>query len=255
MNTLFLRLEGPMQSWGLRSRWSERDTADAPTKSGVIGLRRDDIRLRVLSDALRMGVRIDLPGTLMRDYHTTGGGRFVLAPASKKARFHDEPYIGGVLSAEVSKGRIKVKINQSAGEPETDVSERFYLADASFRVALQGSAELIEELANAVQRPVWPFFLGRKSCVPSAPVYDGCGQFDDLKTALNEPIFSRHVLQAWERQRPAELRALIETVSGDGNRQYDNIGVPARRIFRPRFVREIWLPLAVESTHINTLEG
>jgi CRISPR-associated protein, Cas5e family len=83
MNTLFLRLEGPLQSWGLRARWGERDTTDAPTKSGVIGLlgcalglRRDDARLRDLSDNLRMGVRVDLPGILMRDYHTTGGGRY-----------------------------------------------------------------------------------------------------------------------------------------------------------------------------------
>ncbi len=252
MNTLFLRLEGPMQAWGLRARWSERDTADAPTKSGIIGLlgcalglRRDDARLRALSDELRMGVRIDLPGTLMRDYHTTGGGRFVLAPA--KSHFHDQPYTGGVLSAEVSKGRIKVK-------PETDVSERYYLADASFRVALQGETNL-EELASAVQQPVWPLFLGRKSCVPSAPIYDGLGQFADLPTALSEPTFSRRVWQAWERQRPDRLRALIETDPGDGNRQYDNIGTPGYRLFRPRFVREVWLPLGAGTIPIDTLEG
>jgi CRISPR system Cascade subunit CasD len=37
-NTLFLRLEGPLQSWGERARWDVRDTAPEPTKSGVIGL-------------------------------------------------------------------------------------------------------------------------------------------------------------------------------------------------------------------------
>ncbi len=282
MNTLFLRLEGPMQAWGLRARWSERDTADAPTKSGIIGLlgcalglRRDDMRLRALSDELRMGVRIDLPGVLMRDYHTTGGGRFALATEKtrfhdqpytggvrhrasakpEKTRFHDQPYTGGVLSAEVSKGRIKVKINQTTREPETDVSERYYLADASFRVALQGETNLIEELASAVQQPVWPLFLGRKSCVPSAPIYDGLGQFADLPTALSEPTFSRRVLQAWERQRPDMLRALIETDPGNGNRQYDNIGTPGYRLFRPRFVREVWLPLGAGTIPIDTLEG
>jgi len=242
MNTLFLRLEGPLQSWGVRARWSERDTADAPTKSGVIGLlgcalglRRDDQHLRTLSDHLRMGVRVDLPGTLMRDYHTTGS----------------------VLSAKVTKkGRIKVKINKKSKEPETDVSERYYLADASFRVALQRHDNLIDIdiLARAVQRPVWPLFLGRKACVPTTPVFDGLGQFDDLMTALSEQTFSMRVLQAWERQRPAALRLLIETRPGDGNRQYDNIGVPGRRIFRPRYVYEDWLPLDTGSG-INTLEG
>ena len=65
MNTLFLRLEGPLQAWGLRARWGERDTADAPTKSGVLGLlgcamglRRDDSELCSLSNALRTGTHI-----------------------------------------------------------------------------------------------------------------------------------------------------------------------------------------------------
>ena len=35
---LFLRLEGPLQSWGIRSRWDVRETQPEPTKSGVIGL-------------------------------------------------------------------------------------------------------------------------------------------------------------------------------------------------------------------------
>jgi len=38
MNTVFVRLEGPLQSWGTRARWGERDTELEPTKSGVIGL-------------------------------------------------------------------------------------------------------------------------------------------------------------------------------------------------------------------------
>src|SRR5262245_8434093 len=80
MNTLFLRLEGPLQSWSLRDHWEERSTAAEPTKSGVIGLlgcalglHRSDERLRLLSEALRMGVRIDRQGTVLVDYHTTGG--------------------------------------------------------------------------------------------------------------------------------------------------------------------------------------
>ncbi len=264
MNTLFLRLEGPLQAWGLRARWSERDTADAPTKSGIIGLlgcalglHRCDRRLRDLSDRLRIGVRVDLPGTPLRDYHTVGGGRFGNALFDRKTRYHDEPYIGGVLSAEVDKGRIKVKINQKTDEPETDVSERYYLADASFRVAVQGPDDLIKELAAAVQHPVWPLFLGRKACIPTTPIYDGDGQFADLITALQKPTFSQRVLQAWKQpqQQPSALRALIETEPGRGNRQYDNIGIPERRLFHPRYVCEIWITLSGDLTSINTLEG
>ena len=35
---LLLRLAGPLQSWGERSHFNERDTARFPTRSGVIGM-------------------------------------------------------------------------------------------------------------------------------------------------------------------------------------------------------------------------
>ena len=38
MSTLLLALEGPLQSWGTSSRFSERGSGLEPSKSGVIGL-------------------------------------------------------------------------------------------------------------------------------------------------------------------------------------------------------------------------
>lgn len=240
MNTLFLRLEGPLQAWGLRARWGERDTADAPTKSGVVGLlgcalglRRDDPQLRELSDALRLGVRVDLPGTRLRDYHTTGGARAA----------DGEPE--GMLSADGKHKR------------ETDLSRRDYLADASFLAALQGQPELVARLAAALQSPVWPCFLGRRACVPAAPIFAGVGQHEGLRAALEAQPFSPRVEEAWKGRagRPQALRLLIETVVGRGNRQYDNVGTPSRRLFRPRYVREEWMPLEGAPPLLNTLEG
>lgn len=265
MNTLFLRLEGPLQAWGLRARWGERDTATEPTKSGLIGLlgcalgiHRDDRRLRELSDTLRLGIRVDRPGTIVRDYHTTGGGRFGDVVHTGGTRFHDDPYAGGVLSAKVSRGRIYVKITESSGDPETDVSDRYYLADASFLAALQSNdARQIVELANALQHPVWPYFLGRKACVPATPVFAGTGSYANLETALTTQPFTQRVEDGWAREgRPPRLRLLIEAEPGTGNRQNDNIGTPARRVFHPRFVREVWWTLPPsEPATINTLEG
>ena len=73
--TLLLRLEGPMQSWGYRSRFDYRDTALEPTRSGVIGLicaAMGIARGEAISrfDAIRMGVRVDKEGRPERDYHT-----------------------------------------------------------------------------------------------------------------------------------------------------------------------------------------
>lgn len=257
MNTLFLRLEGPLQSWGLRARWEERDSAFEPTKSGVmgilgcaLGLPRSDGRLRDLSQALRYGVRVDRAGSVLVDYHTTGGGYLRAGQTIKKTRFHNDPYVGGVLSAEAPKdGNYQVKITQSTGTPETDVSKRAYLMDASFLVALQGSEALIGELSAAIQDPVWPYFLGRKACVPTAPLFAGNGSYEDLQSALvAQPL--------GERASPPPYRLIVEVAIGQGTLRNDAIGVPAQRIFLPRAAAEhFWHPTPIPTPPINTLEG
>lgn len=77
MATLLLRLAGPMQAWGTTSRFDERDSGLEPSKSGVLGLvcaalGRD--RSEPLDDlaTLKMSVRVDREGLLMRDYQTLG---------------------------------------------------------------------------------------------------------------------------------------------------------------------------------------
>lgn len=211
-NTLFLRLEGPLQSWGERARWSIRDTAPEPTKSGIVGLLAcacgwgADADLRKLSRAVRVGVRCDRPGALLRDYHTV---------------------VGGVMSAEG-----KIKKNANTGEPETVVSERFYLADASFLVAVQAEdAAWIDRLAEAVQAPTWPFFLGRKSCVPSRPLFAGTGNFPTLEEALRQDLPEKPVRAVLECS-PAEAGAI---------RRRDELFSRARRTFGPRYTRDVLL--------------
>jgi len=150
-NTLFLRLEGPLQSWGDTSKFVIRRSMEAPTKSGVLGLlccamglsRRAAREKLPELNTLAMGVRIDRPGTRWWDYHTVGAGT-------------------GMTTAG---GGIKT------GAQGTLITRREYLADASFLVALQGEPALIEKLAAALRSPIWSLYLGRKSCPPSAPVF------------------------------------------------------------------------------------
>lgn len=221
-NTLFLRLEGALQSWGERSRWVVRDTAPEPTKSGVVGLLgcalgwRADEDLRSLSERIRMGVRCDRPGKMIVDFHTI---------------------CGGVLSAE---GKIKKK----AGKPETVISWRGYLADASFLAAVQADdPELIEKLADAVQNPVWPVFLGRKSCPPGKPLFEGTGDFDSLEAALLAAPYQEETAGD-----AVQVRAVIECMPGKGIRRQDATGSNSLRTFLPRYTEEILLS-------INLLKG
>ncbi len=223
-NTLFLRLEGPMQSWGERGRWSVRDTAPEPTKSGVIGLLgcasgiRSDAELRALSHALRMGVRCDRPGAHLIDYHTVGGG-------------YGHPVL---LNAE---GKPKV----SAGGPHTEQTWRHYLTDASFLVALQGSTNLVSQLADALQHPHWLIYLGRKSCPPSRPPFDGVGAYSDLETALSE----WQGFPSLSSSGTVRVRAVIECTASRGVLRRDEILSRTRRTFAPRYTYEKSLTLSV----------
>ncbi|MGQ9811477.1 MAG: type I-E CRISPR-associated protein Cas5/CasD [bacterium] len=187
-NTLFLRLEGPLQSWGdHQSEFVIRRTAEAPTKSGVAGiicaakgLTRENCAdlLNLISD-LSMAVRIDRPGVRWWDFHTVGAG--------KKMR-----------SADGSTRR------------EPIVSRREYLCNASFLVALQGNQDLIEEIENALSHPRWQLYLGRKCCVPSCPILDPpSGWFETLDDALlSRPL--RWIREFGDESKPQRLECIIE---------------------------------------------
>jgi len=154
-NTLFLRLEGPIQSWGDNSRFVIRRSADAPTKSGVLGLlccamglRRQEADAALLElRQLRMAVRIDRQGTPWWDYHTIG------------AR-------SGTMDATGT-----IKYIPRTKKCETLISRREYVSDASYLVALKGEPGLIARLACHVKKPRWPIYLGRKSCPPCVPPF------------------------------------------------------------------------------------
>lgn len=216
-NTLFLCIEGPLQSWGERGRWSIRDSAPVPTKSGIIGLiacvlgYKADGPIRTLSAETRMGVRIDNPGVRLTDYHTIGGG-------------YVEPML---LTAQ---GKPKI----SSGRPHTEISHRDYLCNAAFLVALQGSPETVAQMAAAVQEPAWVFFLGRKSCPPSRPVFDGVGTYPDLSAALSQHHWPENVQQ---------LPAVLETIPQAENavRRRDHLVSRLHRTFHPRYTQTVTL--------------
>ncbi|KGM18343.1 type I-E CRISPR-associated protein Cas5/CasD [Corynebacterium auriscanis] len=136
-SSLLLLLKGPMQSWGNESRYATRTTASVPSKSGVLGMlaaaqgrRRSD----VIEDlaGLRFAVRVDQSGSLLRDYQTAQNW-------------------------------------QQKNNPDTKLVTRYFLSDAAFVAAVEsGDRQFIDTLREALTRPVYPVFLGRRSC-PAPP--------------------------------------------------------------------------------------
>lgn len=151
MTVLLMRLAAPMQSWGVNSRFTRRETESLPTKSGVIGIiaaalgiKRDESLDRFLG--LRFGVRVDQPGTLLRDYHTAKNEKGDTLP----------------------------------------ISIRYYLQDAVFLVGLESdNTELLKSFRQALTLPYYPVFLGRRSCPPDGPIRTWLSE-DSLEDALRK---------------------------------------------------------------------
>lgn len=214
MNVLLLRLAGPMQSWGVQSRFTVRDTGLEPSKSGVVGLLCAALgrpRHAPVDDlaALRMGVRVDQEGTLARDYHTAGKG--------------------GILKAS---GQVERKA--------LVVSIRYYLADARFLVGLEGDdLDLLSELHEALRDPHWPLYLGRKAFAPSEPIWlrDGLLPDTDLRAALETYPW----LGCYPSERPDRARVVLEDPDGPEVRPDQPLSFAERR-FAPRRVTTIFIP-------------
>lgn len=239
--TLLLRLAGPMQSWGLDSRFDQRDTGLEPSKSGVLGIvcaalgkPRDEEEGGVWPSlaqlaCLRMGVRVLREGTLRVDYQTAGGGAF---PGRKSY---------GVWKASGSSGA-------------TVVSPRHYLADADFLVGLEGPLGLLRQIEAALSSPVWPLSLGRKSYVPGQPILFSPDQSESpavREMGLEDALSSFEEPPHEERRRtlddPARQRLVLEAALESTVERRQDVPLSFRdRTFAVRGVRTSWLEMAHE---------
>ncbi|GHH85816.1 type I-E CRISPR-associated protein Cas5/CasD [Streptomyces sulfonofaciens] len=191
MTVLLLRLTGPLQAWGSASRFVQRTTENAPTKSGVLGLlaaaegRPRDADLSDLT-ALRFGVRIDQPGRRIKDFH--------------KAEHTDT-------------GRVM------------PLSDRYYLTDAVFVAGVEGEEGVIRQLNKAVGAPRFLPYLGRRSCPPSRPLlFEQSLTEQPLEEALRSapwqasPWYREQLKRAAEHEgtppAPEELDLLLDCPAG-----------------------------------------
>lgn len=191
---LLLWLEGPLQSWGHDSRFGRRETLHFPTKSGVLGMvcaalgaggpqtsllaRFADLDMQVHSFARRHKNGEQAPREpLLRDFHMVGSG------------YDDKDPWQSLLIPKTSEGKKAV----GGG---TKMTYRYYLQDQAFAVLLQAPDDLITEVAQALQNPVWDLSLGRKTCVPTEFIFQG--QFANRDDALAAAL---HLAEQKQRTR------------------------------------------------------
>ena len=154
MATLLLRLAAPMQSWGTDSKFETRRTAREPSKSGVIGML-----------AAALGLRRDQSEELTR---------------LNQLRF-------GVRVDQ--EGTLLVDFHTVHTEDTSYLTYRHYMADAVYLVGFESDDDsFLESLRDALCHPVFPLFLGRRSCPPTMPLCLGIRQGELLETLQTEPL-------------------------------------------------------------------
>lgn len=186
MSTLLLSLAGPLQAWGTSSRFSYRYTDRQPSKSAVLGLlaaAQGRARTDPIEDllGLRFGVRCDQPGRTVRDFQT--------------ARSLD-------------------------GERSFPLTYRYYLSDAAFVAAVEGESGMIGAIVEAVRRPAFPLYLGRRSCPPARPLY-----LDHHPGTLEEALRSApwQASEWYRRKQPREVELKIVRDSDGSERTGETV--------------------------------
>jgi CRISPR system Cascade subunit CasD len=184
---LALSLEGPLQSWGFDSQYNRRNTGLMPTKSAIAGMccaalgnerggekeaaflaEFDDLRMTAIAIP-RNGSRRPLAVGRLQDYHT-------------------------VQNTKTAEGKTK----------DCHITHRQYLTDASFGVVLGGDADLLGEIASALVDPKWGIWLGRKTCIPSAPVLAG---LRDTREEALQLLTGEASIESFTRQEDVETFA------------------------------------------------
>lgn len=218
---LVLHLAGPLQAWGVRGGFNDyRDTADHPTRSGVLGFLACALgRPRGSGPGnlaeLDLAVRIDRPGAVMEDYHTIGG--------------QSEQEVVPSADGDRRKGAF--------------ITRRAYLADAAFTIALTGPASLLLTLEDALDHPVYTPYLGRRACPPEHPYNLGI-----------QPGTPLHILNTVPVDRPIPARADTVTTAIITTAPHDHLGATralndnphGHRTFSERFLSRTTIRLPAE---------
>lgn len=208
MPLLVFQLQAPLSAWGDTAVGEYRPSHDYPGISALVGLlgaalglrREDDEAHAMLRDAYGYAIGVQSSGKLLRDYQTAQ----VPSQASLKKRPH-------------ASRRDELAIPRH--DLNTILSTRDYRQDAGFLVAVQesdGSPYPLETFADALRKPRFVLYLGRKACPPGAPLHPQIIEADSADQA-----FDRYL---------QELAATIAKLNGTARSGSLELPPPVERI-------------------------
>ncbi len=178
MQILALRLDAPLMSFGGVMVDQHGPTDRFPGLSllaglfaNALGYRHADFEaLEALQDRLEYAARWDVPPQSLVDYHTVDLNQ-------PKMRFEGW----------TTRGRPEHRGGGPAAAFGTHPRYRHYLANGVMTAAcsLRGEgAPSLADLAAALHQPARPLFLGRKTCLPAAPLFLSVFEAPDLLSGL-----------------------------------------------------------------------
>lgn len=227
---LALLLDAPLQSWGFASRFQRRTTALHPTRSGLLGMmcaalgldkggeeekaflaRMEEVKITVI--AIRRqpeGCSEPVEVRRLEDYHVTGGG-------------YDD------------KSQTQSIPRKASGGPcdNPTLSYRQYLCDAKFGVVLAGPRRTLTEVAAGMRNPRWGVWLGRKSCIPAAPVL-----FGDLVSSADDAVAALEKATGRALTNAARIEEAESFAEGTDTLPDAPVNF-AKREFKPRRIRQV----------------
>lgn len=181
---LIFQLYGPMTAWGDIAVGERRPAQAQPSKSAIVGLlaaalgltREQEEQQMALAEGISLAVLVKRRGTPLIDYHTIQMPR--ATHCNKKFIASRRQELAVVARSELS----------------TILSYRDYRCDAFSQVVIwlkSGFADYsLETLANALNRPRFVLYLGRKSAPLALPVQAHVVSADTVLAALNKSQLS-----------------------------------------------------------------
>lgn len=187
MDVLVLRLDAPLMSFGAPIIDRHGKVQPYPAASLITGLlgnalgyeHGDFDKLNRLQERLSYASRQDRAGQQIRDYHTVDLSQDFM---------RDD-------NAWTTQGWLD-KRKGGAASKGTHIRLRDYRADAIHTVVLTltpaDEKPDLDQIEQALQNPERPLFIGRKTCLPAAPLFMTQLEADSLINALeNVPLHPR----------------------------------------------------------------
>lgn len=196
---LLMRLEAPLMAFGGETIDNYGVIRDFPALSMVTGLlanalgyRREESELHDrLQARLLVGARLDREIQRLREYQTA-------------QLFENDQ---GWTTFGVPEGRAKSPSYSMQADGRKSLTwqrYRDYHASLNVLVALRlepaAESPTLDDLAQALDHPARPLFIGRKSCLPSRRVFAGWHEAENVLAALQTaqlPDKARHLRVQW----------------------------------------------------------